>query len=59
MCADVLPRWYPCLCTKRIVNLQCGASVRETVTLCAAVACLAWDGWIGERRGAALAGAAL
>ena len=31
------------LCTKQIMNLQCGASVfQKAVTLCADVACLAW-----------------
>ena len=30
------------LCTKQIMNLQCGASVFRAVTLCADVACLAW-----------------
>lgn len=27
LCTDVLPLWYFGLCTKQIVNLQCGASV--------------------------------
>ena len=53
LCADVLPTWYFGPCTKRIENPRRGAM------LCAAVACLAWDGWIGDLRGAALAGAAL
>ena len=26
LCIDVLPLWYSGLCTKQIVNLQCGAS---------------------------------
>ena len=30
------------LCTKQVINLQCGASVFRAVTLCADVACLAW-----------------
>ena len=43
------------LCTKQIVNLQCGASVPlGAVTLCADVACLAWGGWMREQRGAML-----
>ena len=28
------------LCTKQVINLQCGASVFRAVTLCADVACL-------------------
>ena len=37
-----------------------GLRTRDAVAmLCAAVACLAWDGRIGDLRGAALAGAAL
>lgn len=32
--------------TKQIVNLQCGASALRAVTLCAAVACLAWVWWM-------------
>ena len=34
------------LCTKQMINLQCGASVFKAVTLCADVACLAWVWWM-------------
>ena len=41
------PAWYFGLCTKQIVNLQCGASLPfGGVTLCADVACLAWVWWM-------------
>ena len=38
------------LCTKQIMNLQCGASVFRAVTLCADVACLE-VGMADERSG--------
>ena len=47
------------LCTKQIMNLQCGASVfQKAVTLCADVACLAWVWRMRGQTARAPAGAA-
>ena len=52
------PVWYSGLCTKQIVNLQCGASLPfGGVTLCADVACLAWVWWMRGQAAETPAGA--
>ena len=48
LCTGVLPLWSSDLCTRQMMNLQCGATRLHCRNAVCRVACLAWARWIGE-----------